>query len=315
MPHEMHRHDGPAHGKDPIGARRSEVTRNRRRLALVAGAGVLVVLVELVAGFYGGSLVLLADATHYATDLMSVLLAYFAAGWALRPATDRKTFGYQRAEVVSAFVQAVALWIIGAAFVWQAYLRLLHPTPVDGHLVLYVGVATLAVNVVLTRILHSASRTSLNVRAAYLHLLSDVLGSLAAVVAGLLIVYQGWTFADPALTLVVTLLIGVLAWRLTSQTVHILLEGTPSHLDAADVAASLRGIDGVQDVHDLPLWTLTSGVDSLSAHVVLRQEPKDDRVVHIVRERVRKAFGIEHVTVQVESPGCPCTDGAHSWGH
>lgn len=304
----------PTAGGDAIGGRRREALDHRRRLAIVGTIGCVVVAVELVAGVLANSLVLLADATHYATDLMSVLLAYIAVGWAMRPANRRKTFGYQRAEVVSAFIQAIALWIVGAFFLWESYERVLAPPPVDGAVVFWVGLGTLAVNGALAATLHRGSSKNLNLRAAYLHIMSDVLGSAAAVVTGFLVQWKGWSVADPLLTLFITLLLLVFAWRLTRQTLHILLEGTPAHVDPADVEAALLRIEGIQNVHDLHLWTLTSGADSLSAHVVLDREPSDDRIAHLVHARMSERYGIDHVTVQVESPNCPCTMQHHRWG-
>lgn len=305
---------GHGHGAgDAIGHLRQDALQNRRRLAVVGVVGFLVVVVELVAGYWANSLVLLADATHYATDLMAVLLAYIAVGWAMRPATRQKTFGFQRAEVVSAFIQSVALWVVGAVFLWESYERLRAPPEVDGDVVLVVGLGTLVVNLALAGLLYTTPSRSLNLRAAYLHILSDVLGSAAAVLTGLLIKWKGWRAADPALTLIITLLLLVFAWRLTRQSLHILLEGAPTHVDPADVEASLRGIEGVRDVHDLHLWTLTSGADSLSAHVVLDRAPQGDRISHEVHARVAERYGIDHVTVQVESPECPCTMRQHKW--
>lgn len=305
-----HGHDGhdAAHG---VGGHRSLAQGNRARLMLVAGAGAAVTLVEVAAGLLSNSLVLLADAGHYATDLASVLLALAAVQWSLRPATARKTFGHHRSEVVAAFVQAIALWAISAVFLYEAYLRIRHPPEVQGPVVLAVGGLTLAVNLVLARVLR-AGGPNINMRAAYLHILSDALGSAAAVVAGALVSYKGWHVADPLLTIVVTVLILVFTVRLTRQTLHILLEGTPPGVRAHDVEGALLGIAGVREVHDLHIWSHTSGMNSLTAHVVLDAAPADDRVAHAIHDRVRQAFDIDHVTIQVESPGCPCDTLRHS---
>jgi cobalt-zinc-cadmium efflux system protein len=172
---------------------------------------------------------------------------------------------------------------------------------------------TLIVNLVLAALLYRGKADNLNLRAAYLHILSDVLGSFAAVLTGLLVKWKGWRFADPLLTLIITVLLLAFAWRLTRQTLHILLEGAPAHVDPADVEASLRRIEGVRDVHDLHLWTLTSGADFLTAHLVLEETPKDDAISHQVHASMAERYGIDHVTVQVESPSCPCTMRQHVW--
>ncbi|HJQ93700.1 MAG TPA: cation diffusion facilitator family transporter [Candidatus Thermoplasmatota archaeon] len=295
---------GHAHGHE------ARARSDRKRLAWVAAAGTLVMATEVYFGLLANSLVLLADAGHYATDLGSVLLALLAAHWALRKPTPVKTYGYARAEVLMAFVQALALWAISAVFVWQAILRLRDPPEVEGPIVFFVGLGTLVVNAGLAFVLRSAPQKGINLRAAYLHILSDALGSAAAVVAGALVFAFGWHVADPLLTLFTTLLILVFTWRLTRQSLHILLEGTPGHAATTAVEAVVRGVDGVKDVHDLHVWTHTSGVDSLTVHVV--GEPNTG-IARRVGAAVRTAFGIEHITVQVESPESPCDTLRHGW--
>lgn len=283
---------------------------DRKRLAWVAAVGAVVMATEVYFGLRANSLVLLADAGHYATDLGSVLLALLAAHWALKKPTPVKTYGYARAEVLMAFVQALALWAISAVFVWQAILRLRDPPEVEGPLVFFVGAGTLVVNAALALVLRSAPEKGINLRAAYLHILSDALGSAAAVVAGALVFLYGWHVADPLLTLFTTLLILVFTWRLTRQSLHILLEGTPGHAASSAVEAVVREVEGVEDVHDLHVWTHTSGVDSLTVHVV--GQPNTG-IARRVAATVRTAFGIHHITVQVEAPDAPCDTLRHGW--
>jgi cobalt-zinc-cadmium efflux system protein len=283
---------------------------DRKRLAWVAGVGALVMATQIYFGLRANSLVLLADAGHYATDLGSVLLALLAAHWSLKAPTPAKTYGYARAEVLMAFVQALALWAVSAVFIWHAVHRLRDPPDVDGPIVLFVGAGTLAVNAALAYVLHSAPRQGINLRAAYLHILSDVLGSFAALVAGALVVVFGWHIADPLLTLFTTVLILVFTWRLTRQSLHILLEGTPGHVEASAIEDLVRGIQGVEDVHDLHVWTHTSGVDSLTVHVV--GDP-GSALANRVGTAVRQAFGIQHITVQVEARDAPCDTLRHGW--
>ncbi|MHB8633580.1 MAG: cation diffusion facilitator family transporter [Thermoplasmatota archaeon] len=286
---------------------------NRRRLGIAFVAGALVMGVEFVAGRIANSLVLIADAGHYLMDLASIGLALFAVAWSLKPATHRKTFGYQRGEVLSAFVQAMGLWILTLLFLWNALVRLVHPPPVAGPLLLATGAFTLVTNAALALFLHRGSGHNLNVRGAYFHVLGDLLGSAAAVVAGAVVLTTRWNEADPAMTVVATLPMIVLAWRLSRQCLNILLEGTPSNLDAVQIEAALRDVQGVASVHDLHIWSHSPGVDSLTAHVVLDATPTDDRVAHAIHDVVQKRFNVHHITVQVESPDCPCDTLQHAW--
>lgn len=293
---------------------RKAARTNKKRLLFVLAAGFVVMLAEVAGGVWANSLVLLADAGHYLADLIAVFLAYLAVTWTLKGPTGRRTFGYERAEVVAAFVQAIGLWILGGYLVWEAVQRLQDPPEVEGAIVALVGGGSLVVNAGLAWVLHRGTGHNLNLRAAYLHILTDVLGSAAALAAGLLIFFFGLHIMDPVLTFVVAILIFLFALRLTRQSMHILLEGTPQHVDPEAVEESLRSVPEVQDVHDLHLWTLTSGVDSLSAHVVLAEPPKDDHVAHQIHERIRDRFRIDHITIQVEDPGCPCDTMRHQWG-
>ena len=290
-----HDHHGHAHGGEGT----------QRRLLFVAVAGGLIALAEVAGGLAANSLVLLADAAHYAADVAAVLLAFAAVRFASRPANASKTFGYKRAEVLAAFVNAAALWGLSAYFAYEAYRRIVAPPEVAGPLVLAVGAATLVANGALAFVLSRGQR-NLNVRAAYLHVLSDVLGSAAALVAGGLVTWFGWQLADPVLTIFVTILILVFTFRLTRDTLHILLEGTPRHIDVDEVQEAIRAVAPVQDVHELHLWSLTSGSDVLTVHVVLDAPPQGDAIAHEIHRTLREKFHIDHVTVQVESPACPC---------
>lgn len=299
-----HGHEGHDHGPQAL---RTTARRNLRELLVVLFGGLLVTALQLVGGLVANSLVLLADAAHYFTDLLGILLAVAAVSLAGRPASLRKSFGYHRAEVVAAFLNALALWGVSAYLLYETVERLRAPPEVHGPIVAIVGGITLVANVFLAWRLHRAAGTNLNMRAAYLHVLSDVLGSSAALVAGLLIHFGGFHIADPLLTVFVTGLIIVFTWRLTRQTLHILLEGTPDHLDPEEITASLKEIEAVQDVHDLHVWSLTSGLESLSVHVVA--EPgREESVSREVHRALLERFNIRHVTIQIEGPG-PCPSG------
>lgn len=290
------------HGHDA----REFALANRRRLLLVLVGGLVVMSAEITGGLLANSLVLLADAAHYAVDALGIAVAFFAASLALRPPTDEKSFGYERAEVVASFVNAAALWGLSAFFIWESYRRLLAPPPVEGTLVLAVGAVSLVANVLLTVALAAGRDGSLNVRAVYLHLLGDVAGSVAALAAGILLAVFGWRYADAALTLVITLILLVFTWRLTRETLNILLQGAPRDLDLEAVERAIRTVAPVKELHELHVWSLTAGRDVLSVHVVLDAPPTGDQVTHDIHERLRETFHIDHVTVQVESPDCPC---------
>lgn len=319
-----HRHPGPAgppgppspggpdgghgaHRHDEAAELRAMARTRKARLWLAILLGACVMAAEVAGGLAANSLVLLADAAHYATDLGAVVLALVAVLWSERAATRRKTFGYHRGEVVAAFINALALWAVSAVFIWEAIQRILAPTPVAGPIVLAMGALTLVVNLVLAKALHGGTHGSVNMRAAYLHVLSDALGSAAALAAGALVYYKGWHLADPLLTIFITVLILAFTWRLTRQTLHILMEGAPVHADVLEIEARLRALPDVQDVHDLHVWTVATGQDSLTAHVVLKGRPQGDQVAHDIHAMLSEAYRIEHVTIQVESPGCLCT--------
>lgn len=295
-------HAGHAAGHDQRGL----AMKNRKRLLLVALAGTVVMAAEIAGGLAANSLVLLADAGHYATDVGAVLLALIAVSWTLRPANRNRTYGHQRAEVIAAFVNALVLWAVSAYFLWEAYARLRSPPEVHGPLVMAVGGLTLVANVGLALALRAGSGHNLNVRAAYVHILSDVLGSAAALVAGALVHYKGWHVADPLLTLFVTLLILVFTFRLTRQTLHILMQGTPARIDADAVARDLRAMPNVRDIHDLHIWQIGTGLDALTVHVHLKGPPQNADLSFDIARHLRDTYRIGHVTVQVEDPSGHC---------
>lgn len=284
---------------------------NRRRLLVVLIAGSAVAMVELVGGFAANSLVLLADSGHYFADVAALALALAAVTWSSRPADSAHSFGHGRGEVIAALMNALILWGLAVLFVVEAYLRFRAPTPVQGPVVLIVGLFSLVSNLVLTRVLSVGGRSNINMRAAYLHIFSDTMGSLSAVAAGALILFARIQVADPVASIFVAGLIGFFAFRLSRETLNILLEGTPTHIDPAEVERSLQGVPNVQSIHDLHVWTLTSGSEAMSVHVVLDREPKDDRVTHIVQEIARERFRIRHATIQVEAPNCQCGGQPH----
>jgi cobalt-zinc-cadmium efflux system protein len=259
--------------------------------------------VEAVTGVAAGSLALLADAAHMLSDALALGLALFAAWLALRPATPERSFGWRRAEVLAALANAVVLVVLGLWIVWEAIGRLSDPPGVTGGWVLAAGVAGLAVNLAAARVLHGAG-SGLNVRAARLHVLADLASSAGVVLAGLVVLTTGWPYADPLAGLVIGVLVVVSTFGVLRETIGVLLEGAPTGMDAREVGAAIASADGVVGVHDLHLWTITSGFPALSAHVLVAAGAD----CHVIRRELevllRERFQLTHTTLQVEhAPG------------
>jgi len=275
-----------------------------RRLTWVLGLTAVVMLAEAAGGLAAHSLALLADAGHMLADVAAIGLALFAARMARRPATPERTFGYLRMEILAALGNGAVLFAIVVGIAIEAVSRLRRPEAVNAPVLLAIAGLGLAANVVAARILHHGHDHSLNQRAAFLHVVGDLLGSLAALVAGGIILATGWTPADPILSIAISLLVLVSAWRLVRESVDVLLEAAPAHIPLALVHDRLASVPGVSSVHDLHVWTVTSGVVAMSGHLVVRDPADNQRVLQQVQARMGE-FGIGHVTVQVErEPVC-----------
>ena len=269
-------------------------------LALTAGFG----LVEAFAGWLSGSLALISDAGHMATDAAAFLVALIALGIARRPPSRRASYGYARAEVLAAFINALAML---ALIVWisvEAVQRLLAPVPVAGPLVMAVAAAGLVVNVVVAAML-ARSGGGLNVRGALLHVIGDILGSVAALVAGAVVQFTGWTPIDPILALFVALLILRSTWVLLQQSTGILMEGVPAHLSYEAIGRALAALPGVSGVHDLHVWTMSAERVALSAHVTLADGDIWPKTLAAAQRMLARDFGIDHVTLQPAWPAVP----------
>ena len=259
-------------------------------------------VVEAVAGVMSGSLALFSDAGHMLTDSMALGLASLAAWLARKPPSKRHTYGLVRLEILAALVNSLIMLALIAYIVTEAVQRLYTPQPVMGGAVMVVAAIGLVVNIVVAWMLHHGG-DSLNTRAAFLHVLGDMLGSVAALVAGGVIWYTGYTPIDPILSMVVALLILVSAWRLLWESIHVLLEAVPAHINVDTVAQDMADIPGVQVVHDLHIWTLSSGQIALSAHMELGSFEDWDRILRATRQRLDERHGIRHVTLQPELKG------------
>ena len=284
---------------------------NRRRLTLVLGLTMLYLVVEVVVGYLAGSLALLADAGHMLTDAGSLGLALFAMRLAERPTSARHTYGLYRAEILAAVVNGMVLLGISGFVLYQAYLRLSSPPEVAGGAVLIVAGAGLVVNLAGVLVLRDRVGRSLNMKAAYFEVLSDLVTSVGVIAAAIVMMTTGWYYADPLVSAGIGLFIIPRTWKLLREGVGVLLEATPIGIDVDEVKGAMRGVGGVREVHDLHIWSLTSGVNALSAHVRLEKQASHDQVREAVAQVVAARFSIHHLTIQVESEvSARCPDSA-----
>ena len=256
-------------------------------------------LVEAIGGVISGSLALLGDAGHMLTDAMALGLAAFAAWLAKQPRSARHSYGLVRAEVVAALINSLFMLVIIIAIAYHAVERLLQPQPVAGGMVMIIAAVGLVVNIVVAIILHRGEQT-LNIRAAYLHVLGDLLGSVAALVAGAVIYFTGWTPIDPLLSLLICALILYSCARLLREGLHVIMEGVPPNLDFTEVTDAMAECGAVESIHDLHVWTLSSGMVALSAHVVVRDMNAWQGVLAELSKLLDQRFDIQHVTLQPE---------------
>jgi cobalt-zinc-cadmium efflux system protein len=273
---------------------------SRQALLIVLGLTLAFTVVEVVGGIFTDSLALLADAGHMVSDAFSIGLALVAVTLAQRPASPRRSFGFQRAEILAAFVNGIALVAVSAWIVWEAIQRLDDPPEVLGGWMLVVALAGLVVNATAAAILMRSGRESLNVEAAFRHVIADLLGSAGVLVAAIVILLTGWELIDPLVSIAIAVLIVASAWGVLRDSTAILMEQTPLEIDADAVARAIVEIPGVTSVHDLHVWRITSGFDALSAHVLVGLGED----CHMLRREVERAiadrFGITHTTLQVD---------------
>ena len=293
-----------SHGHDHCGRHgHSHSTTNRKRLLITLVLAAAYMVAEVVGGLISNSLALLADAGHMFSDVASLALSVFAIWIADRPAGSQRTFGYYRAEILAALINGATLVAVSFFIVYEAWHRFSNPPEVQGGLMMWIAVGGLAINLFGLAALHGGKDHNLNVRGAWLHVLSDALGSVAAIVAGLLIQNFGWYIADPIISAVISLLVIVSAWRLLSDSVRVLMQAAPANVDVPSLQAALVETPGVVDVHDLHVWTITSGMDSVSCHIVSDGSLPYDRILQSVRDVVIEQFSIDHVTIQIEPEG------------
>ena len=270
-------------------------------------------MAEVVGGVVSGSLALLSDAGHMVTDAMSIALALFAMRVAERPPSAERTFGYRRAEVLAAMLNALSLWVIAAWVVVEAFHRIQDVPDIEGGLMLVVGVLGLVVNVAAAWVLHRSSKHSVNVEGALRHVMADLLGSVGVVISGIIIVTLGWTIVDPILSMVIALLVGHSSWRLTIKVFKVLLEGVPDHIDVYKLCSDIEEVKGVTVIHDVHVWTISSGLEALTAHVLIDPSYAGDReaLLRQLKQIAHQAHGLDHVTIQVEDTLEGCVEDHH----
>ncbi|MFG1811022.1 cation diffusion facilitator family transporter [Streptomyces sp. NPDC049040] len=299
---------GHSHGHGHTHGHGGTVTAaHRGRLLVALGITLLVLATEVVGSALTDSLALLADAGHMATDAAGIAMALLAVHIAGRPANERRTFGYARAEILAAVLNAVLLFGVGAFIFAEGISRLITPQHFDGGATIVFGLVGMVANTVSLLVLMRGQQESLNVRGAFLEVMADALGSLAVVVAAVLFLTTGWRQADAVASLLIGLLIVPRTWRLLREAVDVLLEAAPKDVDMAAVRHHIEGLKGVEGLHDLHAWTITSGMPVLSAHVVVSQEVLEEvgyeRMLHDLQGCLGAHFDVEHCTFQLEPVG------------
>lgn len=287
-----HGHGHHSHGRASAG---------RRRLTIVLALTAMYMVAEAVGGWVTGSLALLADAGHMLADVAALTLALVAVWFASRPATPRKTFGYYRLEILAALINGVTLVLISLLIIYEAYHRWTEPQPVKSGVMMIIALGGLVINGVGAYLLHGHHEEDLNVRGAWLHVIGDALGSVGAIIAGALMFFYGWYQADPLFSFIISLLIVWSSWNLIRESTNVLLEGTPAHINLRAVEETILETEGVEDVHDLHIWTITSGREALSAHVIHLETASPPELLSELRNKLHTRFGVDHLTIQMET--------------
>ncbi|MBL0164834.1 MAG: cation transporter [Xanthomonadales bacterium] len=306
--HDGHSHHGHAHGSAAGDGRRE------RRLLIAFGLTAITLVVESVGGWMSGSLALLADAGHMLVDAAALLFAWLGAWFARRPADALRSFGYARLEVLVGYTNSLTQILLVAWIVYEASFRFLQPAPILSGMMLVVAVIGLLVNLFVLRVLGGHDHDDLNTAAARLHVIGDLLGSVGAVAAALVVRYFGWLWADPLISIFVSLLILNSAWRLLRRSAHILLEGVPEGVDVDELRRQVEeGVGGVREIHHVHVWQLSGGQRMATLHARLHQETRSDQAIQAIQALLKSRFAVSHATVQIDGDagdGTACT-GAH----
>lgn len=271
------------------------------RLKVALLLTLLYMFAEAAGGWITNSLALIADAGHMLTDVAAMALTLGAIWFASRPATERKTFGYYRLEILAAFVNGIALVLLSIWVIVEAVGRWSSPETIDARTLTVIASGGLVVNIIAAKLLHSDHKHDLNIRGAFLHVMGDLLGSAAAILAGVLILAFGWVWADALCSIIISAIIIYGAWRLIVDSTNVLLVGTPPHISISSVENTILETNGVEGVHDLHVWTISSGIDALSAHISHHGSVRHSDLLVQIRERLHERFGIDHLTIQMET--------------
>ncbi|PIO47584.1 MAG: cation transporter [[Chlorobium] sp. 445] len=273
----------------------------QQSLALASLITTAIFLVELIGGLISGSLALLADAGHMATDVMALGLGWVAVWFAKKPATAERTYGYYRVEILAALANGVVLCALSLLICYEALMRLNEPKHIYIEEMFGFGTIGLLANVVSALLLHKTSKTSVNVRAAYLHVIGDLLGSVGVVIGASIIYFTNWLFVDSLISMAIAALIVRSSWGVITEAVDVLLESVPKDLNIQELEQALRQMTHVCDLHDLHVWAITSGVNALSCHVVVDEYDCSEQLILCINRMLKERFGIEHVTIQLET--------------
>ena len=300
-----HSHDHGSHGHDH-GHHLRAGEEGRRDLLIALSITLLMMVAEIIGGLLSNSLALLSDAGHMLTDNLALVLSFFAMKFAAMPATDRRTFGFYRLEILAALLNGVVLVVISLSIIYQAYQRMIHPQPVEGGLMLVIAIIGLIANMAGALFLHKHSSSSLNIRGAYLHIIGDALSSVGVVIGGVIIMYTGWFLIDPLLSLLISLVIIYGSWSLVKESVNILLESVPGHITIEDLAAAMATVKGVREAYHIHVWTITSGVYACSAHILIDDQlvSGSSDIVADIQGMLSRKFNILHSTLQLECNRC-----------
>jgi cobalt-zinc-cadmium efflux system protein len=273
-------------------------------IALVITGAIMVA--EAVGGLLSNSLALLSDAGHMLMDVLALLLSFFAVRFATRPATEKQTFGFYRLEILAALINGTVLLILSLYIFYEAYQRFIEPREINGILMLSVAAIGLGANIASALVLKSGSHESLNVRGAFLHVMGDLLSSVGVIVGGAIILLSGWKRVDSIISFIIGAIILIGAYKLVMESVHILLESTPKDIDLSEVVEGVKVLEGVRDLHHIHLWTITSGIYALSAHILIEDQmtSRSSQILEEINRLLRERFNIDHTTIQFECEAC-----------
>ncbi|GMT41895.1 MAG: cation transporter [bacterium] len=274
--------------------------KNKKRLTLVLGVTLVFFVVEAVGGFLSNSLALISDAGHMIMDAAAIILSLFAVQLSMRPPSPQNTFSFVRIEIIAAFVNGITL--VGLAFYifYEAFQRIEEPPEIKVGIMLSVAVIGMAANVVSAWILWGASHDNLNVKGAYLHVMGDLAASVGTVLAGVVVYWTGWTIMDPVISIFIGVLIIRSSWSLLRDSIHVLMEGTPRHLDVSGIIERIKSVEGVHAVHDFHIWSLTTDTALLTAHVGIKDRAQGVSILENITVILEKEYGLQHVTIQIE---------------